>query len=382
VPSIFIPHIKAKAYHKYKPPTPRPKMAANTKGSAKTRFLIISDTHDGFQGSSAGPYADARGSFRPPFPKADVLLHSGDLTMVGTMPQYRNTIAMLKGMDAELKLVIAGNHDLSLHGDYYRTDQMARNIQGEAAYDADTAREAHELWTGQEAKDAGITYLTEGLYTFELSNGAKFSVYASPWQPAFFDWAFNYPHEEDRWNPPHLVTGKMPQGKLHTGKNIVPAPPERDPHPIPEGAQVDIMITHGPAWKHLDKCMNGVEAGCPQLLRALDRVRPRLHCFGHIHEAWGCERVAWQTDKSKGNGEYGEATETIGTALVEGDSDVQTPFDAAVLERRAAYVDISSDSGRPLQYGEETLLVNSCIMSVKYNASYAGWLVDMDLPLK
>jgi hypothetical protein len=357
-------------------------MTDNTKGVAKTRVFIISDTHDGFQGSSAEPYADEHGSFRPPFPKADVLLHSGDLTMTGTMHQYRNTIAMLKGMDAELKLVIAGNHDLSLHGDYYRTDPMAKRIQGERAYDAEIAKAAEELWTGPEAKEAGITYLTEGLHIFELSNGAKFTVYASPWQPAFFDWAFNYPHEEDRWNPPHLVSGKVPKGKNPAGKDIIPAPPERDPHPIPEGAQVDIMITHGPPWQHLDKCDNGVEAGCPQLLRALDRVRPRLHCFGHIHEAWGCERVAWQTDKSKGDGEYGETTETIGSVQVEGDSNVQAPTDASVLKRRAAYLDVTSESGRPLQYGQETLLVNSCIMSLRYSASYAGWLVDMDLPSK
>jgi hypothetical protein len=345
-------------------------MTATTNGIAKTRVFIISDTHDGFQGQGAKPYASDRGSFRPPFPKADVLLHSGDLTMIGTISQYRNTLAMLKEMDAELKLVIAGNHDLSLHEDYYLDRDgkgHAKNIQG-SRYDEDTARQAHELWTGQEAKDAGVTYLTEGLHTFELSNGAVFTVYTSAWQPVFYDWAFNYPLNEDRWNPPHLITDT----------NVIPS--KNDPHPIPEGANVDIVMTHGPPKGHLDKCLSGTEAGCVHLLKALHRVRPRLHCFGHIHEGWGCERVYWEKGGDEA-GELGEATEVIGHLSVQG-NDVQRPEDAAVLERRAAYVDISSKSTKPLQFGKETLLVNSCIMSFSYNAEGAGWLVDMDLPLK
>jgi Icc-related predicted phosphoesterase len=345
-------------------------MTVNTKAVIKTRLLIISDTHDGFQGQQAKPYASNTGSFRPPFPKADVLLHSGDLTMIGTMAQYRNTLAMLKDMDAELKLVIAGNHDLSLHTDYYIDKDgkgHAKNLQG-LDYDKDTARQAIELWTGQAAKDAGVTYLTEGLHTFELSNGAMFTIYASAWQPWFFDWAFNYKILEDRWNPPHLVTGE----------HVTPS--KDDPHPIPEDAKVDIVMTHGPPKGHLDKCVSGVEAGCPHLLKALKRVRPRLHCFGHIHEGWGCERVHWEEGGDEA-GELGEATEIVGHLSAQG-TNVQRPDDVAVLERRAAYIDVSSESTKPLQLGEETLLVNSCIMDVSYKAEGAGWVVDIDLPLK
>ncbi len=77
----------------------------------KTRFLIISDTH------AARPLP-AEGNedlaFRAPLPKADVLLHCGDLTMVGLLHEYETTMALLEGIDADLKLVIAGNHDISL----------------------------------------------------------------------------------------------------------------------------------------------------------------------------------------------------------------------------------------------------------------------------
>jgi predicted phosphohydrolase len=328
-------------------------MAANT-----TRLFIISDTHDGFQGPSEEPYPEDGGSFRPPLPKADILLHSGDLTMLGRMNEYRSTLKMLKSIDAELKLVIAGNHDLSLHKDYYLEAKTAAGLQGND-YQESMAAEGEALWNGPEAKAAGVTYLTEGLYNFTLKNGTHFSVYASPWQPEFYDWAFNYPHNEDRWNPPHLIQDDK----------VVPAPRSRDPHPIPEGAQVDIMITHGPPFMHLDKCRNGARAGCTHLLKALNRVRPKLHCFGHIHEAWGAEIVKW----GEGDGKVGEASESIGT---------QSPFDEAVVERHAAYVDVSNGGPRPLREGKETLLVNSCVMDLQYNANGAGWLVDIDLPRK
>lgn len=77
----------------------------------KTRFLVISDTH------SSSPEENASNddiAFRPPLPKADVLLHCGDLTMVGLLNEYEKTLDMLESIDAELKLVIAGNHDISL----------------------------------------------------------------------------------------------------------------------------------------------------------------------------------------------------------------------------------------------------------------------------
>jgi hypothetical protein len=44
----------------------------------------------------------------------------------------------------------------------------------------------------------------------------------------------------------------------------------------------DILITHGPAQGILDGGQ-----GCPALRRAVIRVKPRLHCFGHVHSAYG-----------------------------------------------------------------------------------------------
>jgi hypothetical protein len=156
-----------------------------SKTTVKTRIFMISDTHKGFKAKRT--YSDD-GAFQPPFPRADILLHSGDLTMTGRIDEYHGALAMLKEIPAELKLVIAGNHDLSLHKDYYLNgksdhgDLYARRLDPES-YDPNNAYVAEQYWTGKEAKEAGVTYLTEGLHNFSLANGASFTIYASPWQP-------------------------------------------------------------------------------------------------------------------------------------------------------------------------------------------------------
>jgi Icc-related predicted phosphoesterase len=51
---------------------------------------------------------------------------------------------------------------------------------------------------------------------------------------------------------------------------------------IPE--DTDILITHGGPQGILSG-----EGGCPALRRAVIRVKPRLHCFGHVHSAYGIQ---------------------------------------------------------------------------------------------
>jgi len=47
---------------------------------------------------------------------------------------------------------------------------------------------------------------------------------------------------------------------------------------IPAG--VDVLITHTPPAGILDISSSGRALGCAHLLDAVERVRPRLHCFG------------------------------------------------------------------------------------------------------
>ena len=46
----------------------------------------------------------------------------------------------------------------------------------------------------------------------------------------------------------------------------------------------DILITHGPPKGILDGGM-----GCDELLLQINRVRPKIHCFGHVHGHNGME---------------------------------------------------------------------------------------------
>jgi predicted phosphodiesterase len=140
--------------------------------TVKTRILIISDTHN----ATLYPSVSENEPFREPLPKADVLLHCGDLTMVGQMWEYERTLEMLRSIDAELKLVIAGNHDISLDEKYYaRKGQYMHRLKEP---DTGLPARAKELWYGERAKAADVTYLEEGVHSFVLSNGAKLRVRA------------------------------------------------------------------------------------------------------------------------------------------------------------------------------------------------------------
>jgi predicted phosphodiesterase len=137
----------------------------------KTRLLIISDTHSA---SPAQSVVNNNAAFRSPLPKADVLLHCGDLTMIGHLHEYEKTLDMLEGVDADLKLVIAGNHDISLDEIYYA--RKGRYMHRQEGYEEKLPAKAKEMWLGERAKRAGVTYLEEGTHTFTLKNGAKLSV--------------------------------------------------------------------------------------------------------------------------------------------------------------------------------------------------------------
>ena len=236
-----------------------------------TKFLIISDTHDlDFAGDKPEP-------FQLPTPKVDVLLHCGDLTESGGLNNFERALHMLSNIDAELKLVIAGNHDLELDAAYWQT-QCESSTRPQKFEDHTLAT---NIMTGDLAVKAGVTYLSEGTHTFTLKNGATFKIFASPYTPAFSDWAFAYEASQDRFNSPAQVA----KGAVSIS-----------PNPIPN--DVDIVMTHGPPKGVLDWCSQGY-VGCPNLLQAIRRVKPLMHCFGHVHEGAGVEAIDWRTFQPK-----------------------------------------------------------------------------------
>jgi Icc-related predicted phosphoesterase len=82
-------------------------------------------------------------------------------------------------------------------------------------------------------------------------------IYGTPWTPPFFDWAF-------------MCNESMLQERFSN---------------IPEG--LDILLSHGPAWKHLDQNSGKENCGSYSLLQRIKQVKPDSHVFGHIHEGHG-----------------------------------------------------------------------------------------------
>lgn len=312
--------------------------------TVKTRIIIMSDTHNHKPFDSS----DAKHAFRSPLPEADVLLHAGDLTGSGKRHEHQAQVEMFMEHPAELKVVIPGNHDITLDEPYYNSHPWKHGTPQDLVA-------IREMYTGPKARQAGIFLIKEGIQSFQLKNGAKFTLYASAYQPEFCDWAFAYKRTEDRFNPPSAVQRLLGQSPAN---------------PIPSHPHIDIMVTHGPPFGIMDSVVGfgartNASAGCQHLLRAVKRCKPRIHAFGHIHEGWGAKRMRW----APGVGADGE--DQLIPIVVDRDD---------VLERRGAFIDISSSGSRQLQWGQETLFVNASIMDVRYNPRNAPWVVDLELP--
>jgi len=61
---------------------------------------------------------------------------------------------------------------------------------------------------------------------------------------------------------------------------------------IPE--ETDVLISHSPPYGILDFDDN-INYGCPDLLKAVGRINPRYHLFGHIHAAYGIKKLQQTT---------------------------------------------------------------------------------------
>ncbi|TFK22401.1 Metallo-dependent phosphatase [Coprinopsis marcescibilis] len=241
-----LPSADAVVHLDYDPATLQPlgEMGYVTDGGEQwTRFVCISDTHSR--------------SFNVPF--GDVLLHSGDLTKLGTVRDFTATMEWLYSLPHKVKIIIAGNHDLTLHKDYYQDSWMRWHNKPE------DYKKIIELVTGERAKKAGIVYLENTSCTFSVGPGRRdWTAYGSPWSPYFCDWAFNY--------------------KPDKAEELVSSFPN-----------ADLLLTHGPPEHVFDFTRTKEHVGCPSLASHLasGRLRPRIHIFGHIHESRGANIHSW-----------------------------------------------------------------------------------------
>ncbi|KAJ5920308.1 hypothetical protein N7516_011166 [Penicillium verrucosum] len=313
----------------------------------KTRICMISDTHT----ASLHPPQRTDNAYRYPLPKANILLHAGDLTKVGYRVEHEAMIAMLSDADAELKLVIAGNHDITLDEEYFTTFGYKRH------------KHAEKL--GKESILLSDDNLQTTLRTSSTKNPNTDSLKAYKKEPIP-----SLSQQAQHSLSTHLPTNQNSiTGLSHTPaiKTDITPPPAAHPqpqNPIPDYPAIDILLTHGPPVGILDQVPPDMNVGCEHLLRAARRAKPRLHLFGHIHEGWGAQRGVW--DDEAGDGIKLE--------------DVPTDVEE-MLENRGAFYDVSAGAERPLRVGEETLFVNGSIMTVNYQARNAPWVVDLELPV-
>lgn len=336
----------------------------------KTRLCLISDPHAKLFGASACPFPYA-------LPWADILIHSGDLTMTGSYKDNLITRDLILRHPAELKIVIPGNHDLTLDSEYMAASQapfpsLLSDLQSQNLV------QIRELWTGEEAKKHGIVYIEEGIRSFKLSQGAYFSVYASAWTPEFGNWAFAYKRSEDRFS--------LPPDSMESARNVCQNPvPSAKASPTMDSRGslvpgVDIMVTHGPPLGIHDLVGGGTSrrreehVGCSFLQRAVRRCRPQLHVFGHIHEGYGATRMIWSDEIGPGDEAGNDMSDT---ALPIESNDT---FEKCTPRK----IDLSqtTDSAKgPLTPGRETLFVNASALTVRYKADNHPWVVDLELPV-
>ena len=169
----------------------------------------------------------------PEVPACDLLLIGGDVT-----PVENHQISFqagwldgafrrwLEGVPARQVVGVAGNHDFVFQ-------QRPELVPGGLRW----------------------VYLQDSGFEWE-----GWRIYGTPWQPWFFDWAFNL------YEPDLVAKWAM----------------------IPEGT--DVLVLHGPPEGYGDWVRDGggmKRCGSPSLTERIRVVQPRLVVFGHIHEGRG-----------------------------------------------------------------------------------------------
>jgi len=186
------------------------------------KILCISDTH--------GKHNQIPLEWLEP---ADIIIHAGDISNVGELKEIESFCSWFSKLDQYThKIFIAGNHDFGFqrfNADYDEVMSLLKTYPN-------------------------ITYLMDSEIVID---GIKF--YGSPWQPEFFNWAFNLKRGtplRDKWN-------------------LIPL-------------DTDVLITHGPAYGFLDMTPNGEYVGCEDLLDVIaTKLKIQAHICGHIHCGYG-----------------------------------------------------------------------------------------------
>lgn len=207
------------------------------------RIICISDTHGLHTKIKIENYINPKVS--------NILLHAGDCTNVGKENEIIDFVQWfqnIKGFDC--KIFIAGNHDFGFE-----------NYNGIRHHNE--APWLHHILNEENLSQSDVVYLHDSEFTYEHPDISKpLKIYGSPWQPEFYNWAFNLPRNgnelKEKWNQ------------------------------IPD--DTDILITHGPPHGIRDFVVDrsgALQVGCELLRQRVDNMNLLLHVFGHIHGAYG-----------------------------------------------------------------------------------------------
>ncbi len=191
------------------------------------RITFISDTHNKHKQITSH------------LPGGDILIHSGDISTMGYPREIKDFCKWFNGIEGYThKIFIAGNHDWGFINHIDKVNDILEK------YD-------------------DITYLQDDLYLAgqdETDYNDMIKIYGSPWQPEFYNWAFNLPR--NGW-------------ELWQKWSDIPV-------------DTDILITHGPAYGFVDKVIGRPEnLGCELLAERIKTIKPKIHVCGHIHSGRG-----------------------------------------------------------------------------------------------
>lgn len=179
--------------------------------------------------------ADLHGFF-PKLEGGDLLIVAGDLTARDTQKQIDDFDSWLDKQEYKKKIFIAGNHDNRL-------------IQ----------EKPHKYFISYGDKQREkFEYLRDSCTEFE---GLK--IWGSPWTKTFTG-----------MNPHCLAFTVDTEDELEEKWKLIPD-------------EIDILITHSPMLHMFDQARDGYTCGSRSLRDHIDRVKPKLHVFGHIHEQGG-----------------------------------------------------------------------------------------------
>lgn len=208
--------------------------------------------------------------FYPKLNGGDLLIVAGDLTARDEKDEYIKFLDWLKDQDYKKIVLVAGNHDTKLENKVVTLSRMG-NIQ----YLENAGCEFE--YVEQINHPASNEHVSIDVLIYEKK---KIKIWGMPWSLWFH--GIN----------PKCKAFTCNESKMESLVNEIPD-------------NVDILISHGPAFGILDKVVTFHESftldylrpfdelptkhcGSLMLRRALDtRLNPRLLVTGHIHEAYG-----------------------------------------------------------------------------------------------